>query len=188
MKGQHALVWKKQMKTILFILLTSFLTLVNAEMHHHMDSMHQHEAHQMKHVMSTTDRAELSFPAACDAQIQACFLTTRWNGKEISLSASFSSKIKALRPFVLKLNVQGIDPHALEQVKASYSMPGMAMGKNEVIFVPLQAKTKDESLVFEAKSLVPMCPSGDVKWNVTIDLQAKNNQHLSVKLPFTLSH
>ncbi|GAB4543505.1 MAG: hypothetical protein Fur0020_13010 [Thermodesulfovibrionia bacterium] len=73
--------------------------------------------------------------------------------------------VKAMNELEFIVHLDGFHNYDYDLLKISLSMPGMYMGKNEVILKRLEKGR------YKGKGVIPMCVTGKTLWKATIDLQ-----------------
>lgn len=75
--------------------------------------------------------------------------------------------VSAMRELMVYVSLK--DAGVYEKLKVKFSMPGMHMGRNEVILV----RTNDGR--YAGKGIIPRCPSGKKLWRATVEIPTQKS-------------
>lgn len=103
-----------------------------------------------------------SSPAAnadCDIDKGAC---SRMLGNAMVIFDIQPKPVKAMRELNVDVLLKGMNGH--EMLRLNFDMPGMYMGKNEVIL----KRVADGK--YTGKGVIPRCPSGKRLWRATVEI------------------
>ena len=74
----------------------------------------------------------------------------------------FPDKVVYLKPFKIRVTIQGIGIESIEKVNVDFKMVGMDMGLNR--FGLLAKNDEKGNVYYEGEGILPVCVSGRVDW------------------------
>ena len=101
--------------------------------------------------------------ADCGIDRGPCAIKTA--GGEVIFSIT-PTPVKAMEELTFRL-VVGPDPHVTTGLTVDLSMPGMYMGKNQILL----GRSPDGT--YTGKGVIPRCPSGGRLWRATVEIPEK---------------
>ena len=91
-----------------------------------------------------------------------------------AVTLHFPENVAYLKPFKLRVTIQGFEQEVIEKVNVDFKMGGMDMGLNRFALSSVVDEKGDVSYVGEA--ILPVCVSGRVDWmaNTQVITMGKN--------------
>ena len=93
----------------------------------------------------------------------------------------YPKPVSAMRELMVYASLKGAGIY--EKLKVEFDMPGMYMGRNEVILV----RTKDGR--YAGKGIIPRCPSGKKLWRATVEIpEQKSPKTKKIEFLFNVTY
>ena len=90
----------------------------------------------------------------------------------------FPEKVVYLKPFRMRVTMQGYNAALIEKVDVDFKMVGMDMGLNR--FTLSQHDAKNSNLSYEGEGILPVCVSGRVDWIANVYVVTTNKVYEAV--------
>ncbi len=105
----------------------------------------------------------------CDPGRSVCVATDQ----NYSIALNFPEQVHYLKPFKMKVMLNGFGNEKIEAVNVDYTMVGMDMGLNRFTLLPVSGVKGQRS--YAGEGILPVCVSGRVDWlaNVQVTTEKK---------------
>ncbi len=114
---------------------------------------------------------ELRVESDCEVHQRSC--AAIGGGVRIELRLG-KGELKALSPFPVRLELEGVEAHA---VSLEFNMPGMEMGQNRYRLLA------DGAGGWSGEAMLPICSTGRLDWLAVVVVDSSKEQ-LSANFPF----
>lgn len=79
-----------------------------------------------------------------------------------SVTLQFPENVAYLKPFKMRVTLQGLRQEEIDKIIVDFKMLGMDMGINRYILSPV--KDEEGNIVYQGEGILPVCVSGRVDW------------------------
>lgn len=79
-----------------------------------------------------------------------------------TVTLHFPENVAYLKPFKMRVTLQGFRPEEIDKINVDFKMLGMDMGLNRYTLSPIV--DENGSISFQGEAILPVCVSGRVDW------------------------